>query len=193
MSPRAHAAKEGPPPEEGPPARSKLPQLCHWRGHWRCGGLTPAAGALKNPRLCVSLRLSSLASHHDSVPSSPKAPSDGRPAKSQTASTSSTARSTPSMIGTCQSNYNTQGPALGGRWIEASGMPTPPFTAHLQCVAEQLACNAARWQSSSRLGPALTHPLMRNPMDRWTEPLHAGQTKGPAFSISAMRPVPPLW
>ena len=32
---------------------------------------------------------------------------------------------------------------------------TPPFTAHLQCPAERLACNAARWQSSSRLGPAI--------------------------------------
>jgi hypothetical protein len=49
-------------------------------------------------------------------------------------------------------------------------MQTPPFTSHLSCAVEQLACGPARWQSSSRLGLAFDVSPIRNPMDRWTEP-----------------------
>jgi hypothetical protein len=42
-----------------------------------------------------------------------------------------------------------------GRWIEFQACEHLRLTSHLQCPVEQLACDAAQWQSSSRLGSAV--------------------------------------
>src|SRR6516164_315994 len=63
--------------------------------------------------------------------------------------------------------------------VPRAGPPIAPLTSCLRCVAEQLACGTAQWQSSLRLGPAFTrisHAQADGPLGRATN--HGGQKSG---------------